>query len=372
MVVLHASESPVVLGGPTQNGEEFNQVTNMFKSLNNQDGYEIIILDPKWLQDVEKLRVMARQDLLVCQGCNHPVSVRAGQERRPHFAHKNLEDCNYVEESQALRNARAVLYEWLVGKFGNNVTIEKRIDSVDFPRPVDCWVEKDSKTFAYWIFDKGLKLETRMQLFECSQKLKGSVNYIFSTDMLRKDDNHPDSILLTTTEREFLSRSDYDLGMGHTLHYLDPNNRKIITFRGLHLVHQPQFYSGYHIASNLEDTLVSPKNGEFVHKGEHERVQQHREEQAAIERRRKEAEIRTPYVPHIPAPRKPTFQPATSTVPKPKDLGQYQDRPSISSLDKSGICVSCGTKTTDWFTHWVEDGIGKCKCNSCLRQGKFG
>ena len=343
----------------------------MFKCLNIQDGTEIIILAPKWLRDVENLRVLARQDALICQGCNHPVGVRAGEERRrrPHFAHKNLGDCCYVEESQAIRNARAVLYEWLVGKFGDNVTIEKKIDSVDFPRPVDCWVKKDSKTFAYWIFDKGLKLEKRMQLFESSMQLKVSVNYIFFIDMLRKDDNHPDSILLTTTEREFLSRSDYDLGKGNTLHYLDPEIRKITTFRGLRLVHQPQVYSGYKITSDLEETQVSPKNGEFVHKGEHERVQQHREELASVERRRKKAEIRIQY---FPSPQKPEFHPTTATVTRPRDSGQYQDTPSISSLEKNGICVSCGNQTTDWFTHWVEDGIGKCKCNSCMRQGKFG
>jgi len=341
----------------------------MFKSLNIQDGNEVVILDPKWVQDIEKLRVMSREDLLVCQGCNHPVGVRAGQERRPHFAHKNLGDCTYVEESLSLRNARAVLYEWLVGKFGDKVTIEKKVDSVAFPRPIDCWVEKDSKTFAYWIFDRGLKLEKRMQLFECFLELKVIVNYVFSTDMLRRDENHPDSILLTTTEREFLSRSSYDLGHGNTIHYLDSENRRITTFRGVRLVHQPQVYGGYHLESDLEETLVSPKNGEFVHKAEHERIQQHREEQAALERRRKEVEIRSTYV---PPPLKPRVQSVTPTVPSTNEFGQYQGSPSISSLDKRGICVSCGRQTTDWFTHWVEDGIGKCKCNPCMRQGKFG
>ena len=342
----------------------------MFKSLNVQDGSEVIILDPKWLEDIEKLRVMARKNLLVCQGCNHPVGVRAGQERRrrPHSAHKSLADCTYIEESIALRNARAALYEWLVSKFGDHVTIERKIDSVDLPRPIDCWVEKDSKTFAYWIFDRGLKLEKRMHLFECFQKLKVNVNYVFSIDIFRRDDNHPESILLSTTERDFLSRSDYDLKRGNTLHYLDPENRKITTFRGLHLVHQPQVYSGNNLTSNLEETLISPKNGEFVHKGEHERAKQQREERAALEIRLKEAEIWHHYV---PLPVRPEAQPVTHPPPKPRDFGNMES-PSISSLDKRGICVSCGRQTTDWFAHWIEDGVGKCKCNQCMRQGKFG
>lgn len=339
----------------------------MFKSLNHLDGNEIVILSPKWLGDIEKLRLMARQNALICQGCNHPVGVRAGQERRPHFAHKSLADCTYVEESLALRNARAVLYEWLVGKFGEHVTIEKKIDTVDFPRPVDCWVEKDSKTFAYWIFDRGLKLEKRMQIFECFLKLKVSVNYLFSIDILRRDDNHPESILLSTTERDFLSRSDYDLKHGSTLHYLDSENRKITTFRGLHLVHRPQVYGGYNLTSDLEETLVSPRNGEFVHKGEHERAKHQREERAAFEIRLKEAEIWHHFV---PPPVRTEVQSVTALLPMPRDFSQNQ--PAISFLDKRGICVSCGRQTTDWFTHWVEDGIGKCKCNTCMRQGRFG
>jgi Competence protein CoiA-like family len=360
----------------------------MFKSFNIHDGTEVIILDHKWLRDIESLRVMARQDLLVCQGCNYPVSVRAGQERRPHFAHKNLGDCTYVEESQTLRNARAVLYEWLVSKFGENVTIEKKIDSQAFPRPIDCWVEKDSKTFAYWIFDKGVKLEKRMQLFECFQELRVNVNYVFSIDMLRKDDNYPDSILLTTTEREFLSRSDYDLGMGHTLQYLNPDNRQITTFRGLNLVHQPQVYSGFSITSSLDDTLVSPKNGEFVHKGDLERLQQHREELAALEKRRKEAEehnrlfalsrmsefrsgIQNHSLP-VRGSSRESERVAERSSYSPMTDAPEQGSHSVRSLERVGVCVSCGVETSNWFTHWFENGVAKCKCNLCLRQGKFG
>jgi hypothetical protein len=341
----------------------------MFKSLNTQDGTEVVILDHKWLQDIERLRVMAKEDLLVCQGCNHPVGVRAGQERRPHFAHKSLGDCAYVEESLALRNARAVLYEWLVCKFGGYVTIEKKIDTVPFPRPIDCWVEKDSKIFAYWIFDRGLRLEKRMQLLEGFQKQNVNVNYVFSSDMLSRVGSHTDSILLTTTEREFLRRSDYDLRHGNTIHYLDPENRKIITFRELCLVHQPQVYSGHQLINDLEEILVSPKNGEFVHKGEHEQVRQHRKELAAIERRRKEAEIHNQYV---SSPLRSQIQATTTTTHTPSDFDQSQESPeSITSLFKEGVCVSCGKLTTDWFSYWVENGIGMCKCNLCMREGIF-
>jgi hypothetical protein len=226
-----------------------------------------------------------------------------------------------------------------------------------------------------------------MQLFECFQELRVSVNYIFSIDMLHKDDSYPDSILLTTTEREFLSRSDYDLGKGHTLHYLDPDNHTITTFRGLHLVHKPQVFDGYCVTSNLEDILVSPKNGEIVHQGEHERIQQHRDEQAALEKRRKEAEehnrlfvlslssrrseSHTVHTGIMSSPKPKVYVPELERT-KPTAHVPEQRGPLVSPLERIGACVSCGIETSNWFTHWYEDGVAKCKCNQCLRQGKFG
>ena len=125
----------------------------MYKALDIRNDKEIVILDPKWLGVINQLRELDRQDILVCQGCKQPVRVRAGEFRREHFAHRHLENCDYADKSAVLRNVRAVLYEWLVAKFGENVSIEKKFDGLDLPCPIDCRVEKDSKFFAYWIFE---------------------------------------------------------------------------------------------------------------------------------------------------------------------------------------------------------------------------
>lgn len=270
----------------------------MYKSVDVRDGSDVVILDPKWLRAIENLRALDRQDFLVCQGCNQPVRVRTGVERRLRFAHKHLLNCNYTDESPALRNARAVLYKWLVSKFGENVTIEKRIASEEFFRPVDCWIEKDSKIFAYWIFDTAFKPEKRHLLQSGFVKLDVCANWIFVHQMLRTETDYPDNLILTTTAREFAVRSEYDaiaekgFSIGKTLHYLDADAHQIITFRGLHLFHEPQVYQGCRFASNLEQVLVSPKNGELVHAREYERLKQHRIEQAALEKRRKQMEER--------------------------------------------------------------------------------
>ena len=89
----------------------------MYKALVKRDNTEIIILDSKWLRIINQLRYYGHQDFLVCQGYKQSVIIRAGEQKRAHFAHKHLGSCDYADESEILRNACAVLYEWLVSKF---------------------------------------------------------------------------------------------------------------------------------------------------------------------------------------------------------------------------------------------------------------
>src|SRR5512142_3033822 len=123
----------------------------MYKSIHTQTSEEIIILHPRWRGQIDRLREMDHADLLVCQGCNQPVRVKAGEVKRPHFAHKHLQACSYATESPEILNARATLYEWLLAAFGSGaVTLEKQVDNLNLPRAFDCWVELRGRTFAYW------------------------------------------------------------------------------------------------------------------------------------------------------------------------------------------------------------------------------
>jgi competence CoiA-like predicted nuclease len=65
----------------------------MYKAIQNETREEIIILHPAWRSKIEQLRVMDKADLLVCQGCGQPLRVKAGEVKRPHFAHKHLKAC---------------------------------------------------------------------------------------------------------------------------------------------------------------------------------------------------------------------------------------------------------------------------------------
>lgn len=327
----------------------------MFKSLNIQTGQDVVSLDPVWSQEGarENLRGLGRQDFLVCPGCKKPVRLRAGEEklRRMHFAHKQLlDDCIYTDESPALRNARAVLYEWLVSKYGNSVTIEKRLDDEGLIRPVDCWVEKSSKIFAYWIFDSGMKTEKKELLKNVFQKHGVKANWVFTGNMLKPDQDDHRHLSLSTTERDFMKRSIYDELSGDfpydtksSLHYLDADTRTLTTYRRLHCYHKPQVYAGDQRTTSLDELRISPGNGEFVHPGEHELLMKRREEETAREAWIKEIES---------GRRKLKMNLFQETLPPPPDINA-----------KVGTCIHCGKKTAD---HWFYDNAtGECECNEC-------
>jgi hypothetical protein len=182
-----------------------------------------------------------------------------------------------------------------------------------------------------------------------------------------------------------MQKSEYDEVMetgfvtGKSLHYLDADNRKMLTFRGLHLIHQPQVYGGHNFTSNLSEVVVSPQNGEFIHPGEHERLKQYREEQGVLEERRKQlrqyfrkpefqrSKIGLASSPYLTGQEKSLTDQAISESVMTIDREEIKSS-SYSSQQKEGVCVFCGETTTDW---WYYDGkTGQCKCKACLRQGK--
>jgi hypothetical protein len=158
--------------------------------------------------------------------------------------------CTYGRESPVLLTARAVLYEWLVSKFGEKVTVEKKVDETYFSRPVDCWVEKDNEALAYWILETAAPPQTRDALRDGFRRLAAVVHGVFLAQMLHEDEEMPNWVQLTTTEREFMRHTVYDdivsqgVPGGQSLHYLDAETRTLTTFRGLQLVHAPTSLPG--------------------------------------------------------------------------------------------------------------------------------
>lgn len=343
----------------------------MYKALNRHSQEEIIILSPQWENRLDQLRSMDKEDILVCQGCQQPVRVRAGNMRRHHFAHKHLKGCSYGTESPDILEARAVLYRWLITKFPAGVTIEKRIPDSNLPRPIDCWVERKEDPLAYWIIDSGLQPDIREKIIYGVKPLGASVTWVFTSKMLRVDSRQEENCLLSTTEREFLKKSQFDeinfdgnrfwdSFMGRTIHYLDSENELLITYHSMTLVHPPNVYHGRKRVSPLSVVKVMPKTGEFVHPGEYEQFKALKEK---FEREKEKQKNKAPLT--------------TMII---NNAGRNLNQSVVSKLEQPnavdgpdcGICIYCGEETADhWYIFTDIDGIRKCKCRKCYAKGLY-
>lgn len=272
----------------------------MFKAIDTRTGQEIVILHPEWAAKLDDLRLLDQRDVLVCQGCNKPVRVRAGDVRRWHFAHKSKQDCTYGSDSPVLLEARAVLYEWLVSKFPQDVTLEKKVDDERLPRPIDCWVETSDGLLAYWIVESGMRPQKRETLKAGLMATGASVTWVLTVNLLNPVEEateqfhlgeaSTDCARLGTTERELLQVTRFDeawrgvgRSSGASLHFLDSESKVLTTLRGLVLVHSPQIYGGHKECTPLAQIKIMPKTWEFVHPGEYERWQAYNEEKKQIE-----------------------------------------------------------------------------------------
>jgi hypothetical protein len=340
----------------------------MFKATNNQSNEDVIILDPKWSRQINHLRTLDQKDILVCPGCQQSVRVRAGQKRRWHFAHKHLQDCPLSHEAAIVLEARAVLYEWLVSKFKeDSVTLEKRIENDLLPRPIDCWVETKSGNIAYWIVPSQIKPVQREELKQIFEQENIQINWVFLSEMLHEEKDEPGNIHLTTTEREFMHLSEYNefidrrgnLYTGSSLHYLDPEQETLTTFRTLRIVHSPQLYGGRKQVHKISEVLVLPKTGEFVHPGEHEYLQKIKPERERIKKRLEELERqRQEQIERFfrNVPRYESFE--SETVNNP-----VRNMISTSSVDnQEGTCILCGEVKREWGFITT---LGKRICKNC-------
>ena len=333
----------------------------MYKAVHRISGEEILTLSPAWRGRTAELRPLDHEDMLVCQGCRQAVRLKAGPHKKPHFAHKHLQSCSFGEESPRVLSARALLYDWLAARFPGEVDAEWRPAGIDLPRPFDCLARGPDGPFAFWIVDAVLKLETREQLKDAFAALGLPVTVVLLSSLLRPDPNHPDWILLSPTERDFLRQTPYDeIGrenrllaseFGSTLYYLDQERECLAVFRSLERVHAPNVFSGRNENCPLETLSVSPQ-GDFVLPGEELELGDSRAARLRqVERVRRWLE---------PAPR------AGSAIRVPVEK-TFVDRRSAAA--EMVTCVYCGSLTANWWTSWMEEGQRLGKCRDCLDLG---
>lgn len=335
----------------------------MYKALHAPSDQEIVLLDRRWAAQVDYLRDLDRKDALVCPGCRQPVRVRAGRFRRWHFAHKHLANCPYARESATLLAMRAALYDWLVSGFGEDaVSIEVMLESVGFIRPVDAWVVTEEATFAYWLFDRRTPPDERQALTRGFQKLGIPLQVVFAAGMLRPDPSpFHQRLHLTTTERAFLHTTALDPAwqthfeqLGGSLHYLDPEQGSLTTYRNLLVYHAPQLYSGTRLQHPLVEVQADPTRGAFIHPGE---LEQQRKRQAALSEQQRKAQERLHKAENFFAAK--TGKTPSLAFPQPPAEGRTPFR-------REATCRGCGRVTADWVQY---DGVsGTCLCRDCQKQ----
>jgi hypothetical protein len=340
----------------------------MYKAIHALTGEEIIILSPLWKKKISQLREMDQEDLLLCQGCRQPLRVKAGERKRSHFAHKHLQACSFGTETPEILNARAVLYDWLEKQFGEAVTLEKALHEGQLPRPVDCWIELPGGPIAYWIIEAGIKAVPRQAIKLAFEQNRIQVHWIFLSNMLNEEKKEFQSVLLTPTERTFLQTTPYDemeAGAGEpgsTLHYLDPENEILTTYRALALFHRPNWFKGIRKTTKLETVLASRLDGGMIYPGEMTRLRSIREKKKRLENKRQKFQERDIVrVERLPDP--PSYS------RRPPSLPAEQSAQEAPDFEVALPCATCGQVTSDyWSVFYDSSGRKLCRCRDCLNR----
>jgi len=316
-------------------------------------------LDPEWGSRLDELRDLAASGRLVCPGCEQMLRFRAGEQLRPHFAHRVLSECPLAKQSAEILEAKAKLYVWLCTKYPGIVEMDVDLHVPDWDRVADLVVHSPKgKTFAYWLFDRSPK--NRFALLSDHSALV-TKNILFTESARHKEEGN--SLSLTAAQRDFMVTSDFDpiRSSGHLL-FLDSSSGTLTIYRAFHCICEPNLYS-YDIIREvpLASALIDPANGEIACK-----------EDMPTFLKRKEAQKRSrvvvrPVAPKMPAPVKETPVLQERPVlyePPPRQLPAQPVAPPEPEWDGFYTCEMCGIRTNE--TNVILVVKKSCICPTCL------
>jgi hypothetical protein len=342
----------------------------VYKAVHREHGGEILALHPAWRERQDELRRMCLAEDVVCSGCRQVVNLRAGERKRPHFAHCHLIGCDLASESPYRLEARALLYEWLITQAAGNVEIEVTLPGA--PRAADAVVTLVSGKVVFWVIDRLLKFETRAELKNVFAVNNLKVIWILSANLLRPDSNQAAWILLSPCERDCLRQTTYDeIGrenrlladqLGSSLHYLDITAETLIIYRSLERYHAPNVYGGRREVWPLAQIAIDPAGDLYCPGEEREalisrgaRVKQMERVHEWLAPKQKAAAVR---------------QPGLAEAAENPPMSQKSLPRSRGALGREWVvCIFCGERTQDWWAVWSEDGERLGKCRPCLEKG---
>ena len=339
----------------------------MFVATTSIDKRRINLLDPAVYERRESLKAVGQEGGLACPHCGQEVRVRLGDVRRPHFAHKSLEDCPFQKESAEVTEVKALLYGFFhrqgVGSVDMDVSLAGGHDSGGLF--LDLLVETETgKRFGYWVFDRNRR--DRHILMNATEA-SGIMPLVIHTGSMMAF--HPEGtfLLLSKSMRDTIHKSPFDQSFearseGH-LHFLDDAGM-LTTFRRLHGVHPPHGYEWEVRRKNaLQAVLFDSRSGDFVvekdvdDRLEHARLEQEREEKRRREEeeRKKIREARASCIRRIysEAPVKPL----------PSVMIREPKKSYVNPLNQPYPCKFCGVVTSDWVQFQPWENV--CVCREC-------
>lgn len=319
----------------------------MFAALKISEQSRVNSIAAQWDGREENLRELARSGQLVCPGCKQLLWLRTGDVRRRHFAHRDLSECQLGKQSSEVLEAKAQLFAFLEFKFPGRVQIDLELDMPGIGNVPDLVVEmEDGRRFTYWIFDR--QIRNRSGYPKPPENKTERTHYIHTESAWNLGPEK--GILLSASQRHFISYSDYDLalnrpGVGH-LHFFSTSDSTLRIYRGLRCIHGPALHDWEELREgSLESALVCTENGEFVFDDDvvaREQRQQNPGRSTSNHSRRPLAKIKQDD--HEPE--------AASMATK---LTSY--------LNRALRCEVCGVETTKWSS--ATPSAGTCVCKDC-------
>ncbi len=347
----------------------------MLKGIDTRTGEFVISIDPQWKTDVDPLRESCRREAILCPECKQPVTLRAGDERIWHFAHRADSGCPLKSESAAVLYAKEMLYKLLQERFGNRVSLEEIIPGATDAERADCVVSLDTGKIAYCIVEK--QLRNHDDFMAMRKKAYTSVQWIILPQLLKTAHDNPQQFLLSATARDLAARDGVDRVYASyrsknigSLCCADAERGLFIIARGLRLCHPPNVFEP---AAILEipsaQAIVDDRSGQLLFPDEAPRLKEWQREFEKREAAKREDEARK----HEICQEREAEMQRRAKEARPRrrerDLSEMNahaahgsefhehGRPAVRMLK----CLTCGSS----FSEWECEQFDGCVCKQC-------
>ena len=342
----------------------------MLKGINKLTGEFVISIHPQWHTNVDQLRDLCRRDVILCPGCKQTLSLRAGNIRKWHFAHRNLSNCPLSRESAKVLEAKVILYKLLQSKFGDRVTLEEQIPGGQPSECADCVVSFEKYKIAYFIVEK--QIRNRLDFINLRKKSYSHVHWMLLPRMITSAKDSKKNVLLSATARdlasldgaEHLYRKSAKCG---SLSFIDTKHTIFAIARGLKCVHAPnEFNMATKFKLDSNQIHINPESGQLMDPGEVSRLKEWHEQQELLKQQQRESEARAHRLRLERDAEQEKIRETTRQAFREKSYRKHgrapqTQPPESDAKERTLTCLRCGSNVTKW----VYEQYDGCLCWKC-------